>query len=482
MQLSLMSGAYQARSVIAAAQRCVNLYPEVNQRESYMMLPQEAGASLLTHYPVPGLTLLAKASGSTWRGFYLASNGTLYGVCGMTVYAISATWALTQVGSIGSGSSQVSMADNGIDLVLVDGTTNGYTITLATNAFAALVDPTGTFVGADKVDYIDTFFVFNQPGTQAFYCSLSNSITFQAGYVANKTAYADRLVTLMVINRMIWLLGEQTTEIWYNAGGTTFPFAIVEGPFINHGCAAKYSAAKSDVNLFWLSQDQQGQGIVLMGDGYSAKRISTHAIENEIQSYATISDAIGHVYQIQGHTFYVLTFPSADATWVYDVQATLWHERAWLGPNGNLHRHRANCGAFAYGVFVVGDWENGNLYQYDIANYTDNGNPIRCVRGFPHLTNELKRIVYHKFVADMQCGATTDPTQVPMVELRWSDDRGASWQMPVEMPLGQVGQTLTSIQYRRLGMARDRVFELAWSAPVMTALNGAFVDVTPAAT
>jgi len=67
----------------------------------------------------------------------------------------------------------------------------------------------------------------------------------------------------------------------------------------------------------------------------------------------------------------------------------------------------------------------------------------------------------------------------PMISLRWSDDRGASWSQPLTQPLGQAGQTEINLQWRRLGMARDRVFELSWSSPVKTALNGAFIDVTP---
>jgi hypothetical protein len=39
MQISLLSGAYEARSIIASAQRCVNLYPQVNQLESFQGMP-----------------------------------------------------------------------------------------------------------------------------------------------------------------------------------------------------------------------------------------------------------------------------------------------------------------------------------------------------------------------------------------------------------------------------------------------------------
>ncbi|TPG50191.1 hypothetical protein EAH75_01465 [Rhodanobacter glycinis] len=219
-----------------------------------------------------------------------------------------------------------------------------------------------------------------------------------------------------------------------------------------------------------------------MGSNYNVTRISTHAIEHEFSTYAALSDAIGYVYQEEGHMFYVLNFPTADRTWVYDISSQLWHERVWLDSNGIEHRHRSNVFAYAYGSYVVGDWSNGNLYALDQNNYTDNGTPIKRVRSFPHVVNELKRIIYRKFIADMQTGAQTDPNaDPPILSLRWSDDRGASWGNAITQPLGAVGQFLQSIQFRRLGMSRDRIFELSWSSPVMTALNGAYADVEASA-
>ena len=60
--------------------------------------------------------------------------------------------------------------------------------------------------------------------------------------------------------------------------------------------------------------------------------------------------------------------------------------------------------------------------------------------------------------------------------LRYSDTRGQTWSNPIEDDFGATGEFYKSIQFQRLGMARDRVFELFWSAPVRAALNGAFGD------
>jgi hypothetical protein len=130
------------------------------------------------------------------------------------------------------------------------------------------------------------------------------------------------------------------------------------------------------------------------------------------------------------------------------------------------------------------DWENGNLYALDQDAYTDNGNPIPRIRSFPHIAgSDGNRILFRQFIADMEVGnGLPDDSAEPEIRLRWSDDRGRSWGNFIQGSLGKVGAYLTSIQYQRLGYARDRVFELSWSAPVKTALNGAWVDVSRART
>lgn len=406
-QLPLLTGFYKSRSVIASAQRCLNLYPEVNGSETYGGLPQLTAAAQVTMFPTPGTTLLGSLSTplqGPGRGAYTASNGTLYVCVANAVYMVTPLWQYVILGYIQLGTNPVSMADNAVTLILVDGTESGYTIDLAANVFGTLEDPTGSFTGADRVEYLDGFFIFNRPGTQIFYTSLANSLTFDPRYFAAKVGASDLLATLVVNQRNIWLLGEQTTEIWYDSGASDFPFAINPSNFIQHGCAAKYSIAKWDANIFWLAKDPQGILTVVVGTNYQTLPISTYAIQNEFSVYPRVDDATGFTYQQLGHVFYVLTFPTADKTWVYDVGAELWHERAVSDAYGAEHRIRAGAFSFAYNKAVTLDFANGSLIAIDPDVYTDLGLPIVRERSFPHLVSELKRIIFRKFVADMETG------------------------------------------------------------------------------
>ena len=147
-----------------------------------------------------------------------------------------------------------------------------------------------------------------------------------------------------------------------------------------------------------------GNSIIFRGAQYQVTRISTNAIENEISGYAQKEDAIGFVYQQEGHIFYCLTFPTANATWVFDIIQQHWHKRAWMDTSGNLNRWRPNCFAPFNNQLIVGDYENGNLYGLDLDYYLDNGDPIVRIRSFPHLTQENDRMVHRNLIAAMEVG------------------------------------------------------------------------------
>lgn len=473
-KVPLTNGAYEARSVIADAQRAVNLYMEKNM---------EGAASPYTSYPTPGLTLFSNAPISQpVRGLYTASNNELFAVIGLNVYYINPVGVSSLLGTMSVlNGNNVDMQDNDVDLVIVDGTSYGYTVNLATHAFSPINDPTGAFVGSNTVSYLDGFLIFNKPGTKEFYTTLNNTIGFDALYYASKTSYPDSLMGVNVKGSEIWLIGERTTEVWYNAGNTAFPFAEVNGTGLSVGCVSVYTICKDQDSLFWLSRDDRGQAMVLMSAGYEMRKVSTFALETEWAKYPTVADSVAYTCQFNGHFFYVITFPSADKTWVFDKTTGFWHQWAWMDSNGQLHRHRSNCFALAYGKLIVGDFQNGKLYELDQEAFTDNGDPILRLRSFPHLGEDGKRVIFHQFLADMEVG--TGPSGDPLqVSLRWSDTRGKSWGEPVLQGVGAQGEYLTAAQWRRLGTARDRVFELSWSFPYETALNGAYVEVTLCAT
>ena len=521
MRLPLVGGSYSARSNIASCTRAINLYPEINPKE-FAVVP-------MTHYQHPGLQFVVNdpANINQVRGIWSRtdSNGA-YVVIGSTVYYLSNALVLAAIGTIGSASGPVSMTDNGVTCMLVDGSGTGYFIQLVGNVFSTIVDSTGTFAGATSVDQLDTFIVWSWLNSNFFGSTLAGSTTFDPLYFAAKAAFPDPLMRLIVNKREIILFGAKRSEIWYNTGGAQFPFALLPGIYIQQGILAPYSAAFQNIEVYWLSANEQGQGVVMMQRGYETRRISNHALEYQIRqmaSFGTVQDAVGFTTQFDGHIFYVLTFPTGDQTWVYDASVSdpndAWHQWAWTDFQGSLHKSRAYCGAFMMnavwqgqnGVFVCGDWQNGSLYFLNPDYYFDDANedrtvvpgyppthqpgPISWIRTFHHIgraraqgteqpsETDGKRIKYNWFYADIDAGQIPlDVDGNPMITLRWSDDRGNTWTNGILQPYGPQGRYDTWPTWRTLGMSRDRIFELSFSAGGQTALNGAWIDAEVADT
>lgn len=475
--IPLTSGAYQAKSVIASAQRCVNLYLESNPQNVRAPTPT-------THYPRPGkVSRWSPPVTGAGRGLYCASNGDLYAIVNDTTYLINKAYGYNIIGIITPGSNPVSMADNGVsggaEIALVDGSHIGYQISMLTYVMSAIVDGSGLFTGADVVAYLETYFIFNTvPNSQNFIISQPNSLTFDALDIAAKAAYADDLISLGIRSKELWLFGNKSsTEPWILSGALDFPFEGMPSTFLPYGSAAKYGSGFADTSLFWISINQQGKAIFLKTEGYNPKRISTHAIEAEVQKYATVADAIFQSFQIEGHTFALWHFPTADKTLVFDLSTDQWAQWAYTDDNGTLHRDRACFYASAYGKNFAQDWETGQVYEISGEIYDDDGGPITFIRGFPVLEKDLSRVTHNALRAYMEYGTEPDPNaDMPVVLLFVSDDNGRSWYDPIEAPLGAQGEYDTIAQWTRLGQARTRVYELVWSANVKTALNGVYVD------
>jgi hypothetical protein len=235
---------------------------------------------------------------------------------------------------------------------------------------------------------------------------------------------------------------------------------------MQHGIAAPFSLARFDESLIFVGRDERGTATVGMIEGYKYVRVSTHAVENSIQN-VDVTNAIGFVQQIRGHEMYVVTFPSVDLTWVFDFTTKLWHK--WLSwDNGEFHRHRANCGAFFNGENLVGDFENGKIYEVNLDTYTDNGKTIRRIRRCPHLVADLQRFYFDELQIQFQpgVGLNLGQGQDPQAMLRWSNDGGSTYSSEHWTSIGKIGAYKNRAIWRRLGYARDRIFEVVVTDPV----------------
>ena len=217
--------------------------------------------------------------------------------------------------------------------------------------------------------------------------------------------------------------------------------------------------------------------------GYNPQRISNHAMEYQLSRYLRIDDATAWVYEDQGHSFYVLNFPSASATWVYDRATETWVE--WLTWDSNTSSYTGWRPLFhvnAFGRHLVGDRLSGTIYYLDETSGTDvAGLLIRRVRRAPALSVEGQRIFYSSLELCLESGLWLSSGQGsdPQVILYYSNDGGKTFGSAGQRSAGAQGEYQTRVIWNRLGSARDRCFEAVMTDPIPWRLIDAYLTAQP---
>lgn len=477
MRTPFFGGFDVGRSKNLADCQLINLYPEVVENQD--------GKDVGAFYMAPGLTLKSTIGTGPVRGLYALPGVPfgMIGVSGSAVWVFDSNFDTLQIGTMGTNSGPVSIIDNGGQAAIFDGQ-SGYVLNGLD--FSSIALP-ANFPASACIQ--DGFGIVTEAGSANLWqsnlddLSTFNPLTFS---VADSTP--DPVVAVVSLHRVVCVLKTKSIEFWYDAGLPNFAFARVDGVSPNMGCAAAASATPLGERVAWLSQNAEGQGIVVAANNYQPVRISNHAVEYLIATFPRIDDALAFSYQQGGHLFYQLTFPTADVTLVYDATASeqvgrpMWHRRAeWL--NGHYHRHWANCYTTFLGINLVGDYRNGNIYAYDLNNPTDNGAQRKWLRSWRALQKpQPTPLRFPALQIDMETGGLPPGQPIPSVEpqavLRWTDDGGHNWSDERFVGVGNIGQTGKRVRFNRLGSTRrnsglDRIFELSSTDVFNVALIGA---------
>lgn len=467
---------YTLRSVNAALQRSLNLYPEQNE-----MAPSKWS---LTY--TPGLRLITTLGAGPVRGEFKASNGRCFAVSGNKLYEITTPTAPVERGTLTTSSGAVGIDNTVTDLVIVDGV-HGYTLIFATNVFAQISDP--DFPVATSVAFLDNYILVNDENSGRFqYSALNDPTNWDGLDVATAEGSPDNLVAIAVDHREIALMGDRTIEFWFNTGDSLNPFQRRNGAFIERGLAGKKLHCMADnVRMFW-SKDADGQAMAMRISGYQAQRISTYAVEIAVQKYGDISAGTCFSYQDGGHTFWQTNFPGAPVSWVFDAATNMWHERCYNNA-GSEARHRADCHVFHSNMHIVGDYQNGNIYELDLDTFTDNGVDIIKERVFPAVKVENKRVYYNSIEFDMEMGVGPEVplldgagnARSPQAMLSYADDGGHEFGNEKWFDLGQVGERGKRARLTRQGSARERIIKFRCTDAVPITMMGAWVDASTGA-
>ena len=474
----LLGPAYTSRSPVLALDQCINLYPEIVERETPRGTVKEVGAL----YGCPGLTTPVITLGTGPIRGMLPAGLFLYVVAGNTLYRLSGSpLSATTLGTLGSASGPVQMAANANQIGVVDNTSNIYVWDGGTFHTVALPSS----ANANAMTSLNGFALVNQDFTQTMWQSNYNDFTtWNALNFANADATGDLIIGFATLHNQVYVFKEYHIEVWPNAGVAGFSFQRIPGVLPEVGAVTPYAIAKAADSLIWLGKDANGVIGVFRIRGYEPQRVSTFALEQLIVGYNAAA-AFGFAYTQAGHDFYLLTFPSDGVTWCLDITssdkagAPMWHQRAGWNVLSQTFGVFAGCCSAVYGTglpVLVGDSQNGNIYKLDLNTYTDDGSPRRWLRSWrerPNFDLATFRVNCLEIEYDSAGAAGT-------YTLRQSFDGGQSYN-PNVLTMAFGGTTQTRTKFNRLGMTRrgaqsDRWFELSSTDAVKAALLGAWVS------
>lgn len=487
MKIPFVGQTYPSRSRNISVERSVNLFPEVNVYGDSRNIAAMIGT--------PGTELFKFTGANIVRGMH-PFNGRLYVVASNQFFYIDDAQQMSaSLGTLATSSGRVCIKDNGTasggiggdQLIITDGA-NGYIYDITAATFSTIAGGGWPAAGATQVAYIDGYFVAITSGSMSGICSdLYDGTTWNALAYSPISAFPGEVKAVVNHMQQLWFIKEFSTEVWYNAGTATttgFPFRRVSGAVLNYGTPAPWSVARGANSIFMVANERTGEhgefvGIVKF-DGYVPTVISPPSINYQIARMTNIADAFGYCYSLEGHTFYVCTFPTGNATFVYDATTGMWHEwSTYTGTPFAISRHYSNTYAYFMGRHLVGDYRSGNIYEMDSDIYTDNGDPIVAMRITQAMQDGQKNANFFvkRLSVELEKGVGDDSAaEDPQASLSWSNDGGHTWSNGYAASMGRIGEHGTSLEWRRLGYAKNRVWRLVIDAPVRKVILGAYVS------
>ena len=386
-------------------------------------------------------------------------------VSGSELWRLTASGVATKIGNLPgtdiptiAGVQLIGLSDiilitrNGV-LYLTDGTT-----------LSVVAVPDSQLVAS--VATINSYFIVSILNTQKFYWLEPGTTTIDPLNFASAERLPDPIVSVGINSDEIWFLGLSGPEVWAPTGDLTAPFQRITNRVYKDGCLSSDTVVSGAVEglpaLFWVTDTKT----VVMAQG-SPVRVSNEAVEELLKSADNISC---WSFRYNRHDFYIVS--SNLFTWAYDIQEGVWARwdtyslPFWVAQSGIQNGSTVTCG----------DKTSNQLYTL-VEGVSDNGLPVvRETAGY--LPPTLKPIKVGEVVAYVNSGWSPTLGFEPTLDLRWSDDMGATWSPYMSASLGDKGEYSRIVSYRSLGTigSLGRVFEFRITDPARFRLDSAVIN------
>jgi hypothetical protein len=460
--VNIAGPSYPSRSRPVSSQSTINFYPQIS--------PSQKSEIVLHSWP--GETLFGAAVGAD-RGMHDMAN-ILYRVADTSLYSVDSSGVHTSLGVI-AGTDRCIFANDGEKMYIVaSGLVYEYDSTSTT--LSTVTDP--DIVGSIAVDFLNSQFIYTKPNL--FIISDVGDGSSASGLnAAQAESQPDDLVRAYVFDQIAYMVGEKTVEPWYNSGDGLPPFDRIDTQIISVGTGSTYSLASTDNFMYWLGDDRQ----VYRTAGGQDARVTNKAVAHVFESYAVVSDAVGFTMTLEGQNFYVLSFPSANATWVLSEELG---ENGWFQISDDRAGgvYNASSHLYIYGKHILADSTNGNLYELDLDAFDNNGTEIHRTRVLSSIHggiigNPGKRVQMSRFelIIEAGVGLISGQGEDPKIMIEASYDGGKSFDHGTWMRAGRLGETNIRAEWFSMKSFYDLIIRITTSDPVDYTIMSGAIDV-----
>jgi len=411
-----------------------------------------------------------------------ATSGELYGVYGTKLMAQTETAGNAEIGTLDASPYRVQIARGRTYIALVDGV-SGYTFDGTTFAKIADLDFPGVSAAGkpSHMIYLDGFFIVNDALTDNFFISAKedptswNALDFESASVA-----PDNALAMASTESRLWIIGDETAQAYYNNGNPDFPYEIILSATQEVGILAPYSLAESDDGIFYLATTPEGGRFIYQISGQAGRVVTNDEQESFLSTVTDPTDAYGFIYKQAGKSFYVLQFsatggkdPRSSSTLIYNIKAKAWETRELL--DGSAWRVGGH--GILGGKNIGGSRIQGQNMELSLITFTDLGQEMIRRRRTQIFHSDNKLMDWWCLILDVSTATTLSLTDDPKIKMRYSNDSGQTWSDWIIESLGKIGETLHRVTWDKLGISRNRVFEIECSEDLDLTLQAAYAEV-----
>ncbi len=389
------------------------------------------------------------------RGMFVIRNLVLV-VSGPELYTIDNLGATVgPIGvSLGGIDSKVSFAAIGTDenQVMIISEQNGFIYKTVDGTLAQVGD--ADFFADKSVASLNQIFWTNKAGSnEVLGSSTGDGFVWDPLRFASAEQSPDVLVYVVAKRSSLWLMGSRTIEKWQaDPNDLTVPIRPVIGATIQRGIGSQDSVEVWEDSIFFLADDFT----VWVIEGARPRKISDLNLEyaikgdGQLPGYVRPEGARGFFIDHPIHKQYVLTFPSDDVTWVYDVPTQQWHIRESF----KIDRWMGNASVLALDNILIGDYRTGKIYSWLEDEFTENGLTMSIELVIPVIRSPDADIFADEMELYPEVGTAPLGLPAPLIQIQYSRDGGRTFKSKRDVSFGARGDYQRKVIRRGFGRTK----------------------------